>query len=114
VPTTGGCRKPAAELDRLSNIIDVQRPVWEHPVDRRRPGALAHHRDIPNRVAADKAYQNAKKDSDKPNAKIEHDKALARAMTAVPKDGHRAVQTVQRQRVIPALADGYGVFCDLQ
>jgi type I restriction enzyme R subunit len=42
--------------------------------------------DIPNRVAADKAYQNAIKNSDKQNAKIEHDKALARVMTAVLKD----------------------------
>jgi len=39
--------------------------------------------DIPNRVAADKAYQNAKQNSDKQNARIEHDKALARVMTAV-------------------------------
>lgn len=42
--------------------------------------------DIPNRVAADTAYQNAKKNSDKQNARIEHDKALARVMTAVLKD----------------------------
>jgi type I restriction enzyme, R subunit len=42
--------------------------------------------DIPNRVVADKAYQNAIKNSDKQNAKIEHDKALARVMTAVLKD----------------------------
>ena len=42
--------------------------------------------DIPNRVAADKAYQNAKQNSDKQNARIEHDKALARVMTAVLKD----------------------------
>jgi type I restriction enzyme, R subunit len=32
--------------------------------------------DIPSRVAADTAYQNAKKNSDKQNARIEHDKAL--------------------------------------
>ncbi len=38
--------------------------------------------DIPSRVAADAAYQNAKKNSDKQNARIEHDKALARVMTA--------------------------------
>ena len=31
-------------------------------------------------------YRNAKKNSDKQNAKIEHDKALARVMTAVLKD----------------------------
>ena len=42
--------------------------------------------EIPNRVAADKAYQNAKKNSDKQNARIEHDKALGRVMTAVLKD----------------------------
>jgi type I restriction enzyme R subunit len=42
--------------------------------------------DIPSRVAADTAYQNAKKNSDKQNARIEHDKALARVMTAVLKD----------------------------
>jgi type I restriction enzyme R subunit len=42
--------------------------------------------DIPNRVAADTAYQNAKKHSDKQNARIEHDKALSRVMTAVLKD----------------------------
>ena len=39
-----------------------------------------------NRVAADTAYQNAKKNSDKQNARIEHDKALQRVMTAVLKD----------------------------
>lgn len=42
--------------------------------------------EIPAKVAADKAYKNAKKNSDKQNAKIEHDKALKRVMTAVLKD----------------------------
>jgi type I restriction enzyme, R subunit len=42
--------------------------------------------DIPHRVAADTAYQNAMKNSDKQNARIEHDKALTRVMTAVLKD----------------------------
>jgi type I restriction enzyme, R subunit len=37
-------------------------------------------------VAADVAYQNAKKNSDKQNARIEHDKALERVMTALLKD----------------------------
>jgi type I restriction enzyme R subunit len=37
-------------------------------------------------IAADKAYQNAREHSDKQNARIEHDKALARVMTAVLKD----------------------------
>lgn len=37
-------------------------------------------------MAADTAYQNAKNNSDRQNARIEHDKALARVMTAVLKD----------------------------
>jgi type I restriction enzyme R subunit len=41
---------------------------------------------IPARVAADTAYRNAQLHSDKQNARIEHDKALARVMTAVLKD----------------------------
>ncbi len=42
--------------------------------------------EIPAQVAADSAYQNAMKNSDKQNARIEHDKALARVMTALLKD----------------------------
>ena len=42
--------------------------------------------EIPAKVAADKAFQNAKQNSDRQNARVEHDKALARVMTAVLKD----------------------------
>jgi type I restriction enzyme R subunit len=41
---------------------------------------------IPARVAADTAYRNAQLNSDKQNARIEHDKALLRVMTEVMKD----------------------------
>ena len=37
-------------------------------------------------MAADTAYQNARKHSDRQNARIEHDKALARVMTGLLKD----------------------------
>ena len=37
--------------------------------------------ELPTKVAGDKAYQNAMANSDKQNARIEHDKALERAMT---------------------------------
>src|SRR5205814_6756827 len=36
--------------------------------------------EIPVKVAADKAYQNAMKNSDKQNARIEHDNALQRVI----------------------------------
>ena len=42
--------------------------------------------DVPKAVAADKAFQNAKLNSDEQNARIEHDKALARVLVALIKD----------------------------
>ncbi len=87
VPTTGGGYKPEPELDRLSNILKVFNDQFGNIpwTDADRVHKLITE-DIPNRVAADKAYQNAKRNSDKQNARIEHDKALARVMTAVLKD----------------------------
>ena len=42
--------------------------------------------EIPAPVAEDAAYRNAQKNSGEQNARIEHDKALVRVMTAVMKD----------------------------
>lgn len=42
--------------------------------------------EIPNAVASNEAYQNAKKNSDKQNARIEHDKALAGVIVGLMKD----------------------------
>ena len=87
VPAAGSWGLPELEMDRLSNIIKVFNDQfgnisWED-VDR------VHKlitEEIPARVAADTAYQNAQKNSDKQNARIEHDKALLRVMTSVMKD----------------------------
>jgi len=87
VPTSGGGGKPEPELDLLSNILKAFNDQFGNipwtDIDR------VHKlitQDIPERVAADTAYQNAKQNSDKQNARIEHDKALLRVMTAVLKD----------------------------
>ncbi len=87
VPTTGGGRKPEPELDRLSNILNSFNDQFGNIpwTDADRVHKLITE-DIPSRVEADTAYRNAKKNSDKQNARIEHDKALARVMTAVLKD----------------------------
>jgi len=87
VPLTGGGHMPEPELDRLSNIIKVFNEYfgdipWE---DSDRVRELITET-IPARVAADTAYKNAQANSDKQNARIEHDKALVRVMTAVMKD----------------------------
>jgi len=87
VPTTGGGRKPEPEIDRLSNILKTFNDQFGNIpwTDADRVHKLITE-DIPARVAADTAYQNAQKNSDKQNARIEHDKALGRVMTAVLKD----------------------------
>ncbi len=87
VPTTGGGPKPEPDLDRLSNILKTFNDQFGNIAwsDADRVHKLITE-DIPARVAADTAFQNAKKNSDKQNARIEHDKALARVMTAVLKD----------------------------
>lgn len=87
VPTTGGGHKPEPELDRLSNIIKTFNDQFGNVswTDADRVHKLITE-EIPARVAADSAYQNARKHSDRQNARIEHDKALIRVMTALLKD----------------------------
>jgi type I restriction enzyme R subunit len=87
VPTTGSGHKPELELDRLSNILkSFNDQFGNFPwSDADRVHKLITE-DIPQRVAADTAYQNARRNSDKQNARIEHDKALSRVMTATVND----------------------------
>lgn len=87
VPTVGGGHKPEPEFDRLSNIIKAFNDQFGNIpwTDADRVRKLITE-EIPARVAADTAYQNARKYSDKQNARIEHDKALVRVMTALFRD----------------------------
>jgi type I restriction enzyme R subunit len=87
VPTTAGGHKPEPQLDRLSNILRTFNDQFGNIAwsDADRVHKLITE-DIPQRVAADEAYQNARRNSDKQNARIEHDRALARVMTAVLRD----------------------------
>ena len=87
VPNGGGGHRAEPELDRLSNILqafnehfgDIQ---WED-ADRVRQLIIET---IPDRVREDTAFRNAQRNSDRQNARIEHDKALVRVMTAVMRD----------------------------
>jgi type I restriction enzyme R subunit len=87
VPTSGGGHKPEPELDRLSNILKTFNDQFGNipwtDADRVRRLIME---DIPTKVSQDSAFQNARKNSDKQNARIEHDKALGRAMNDVLKD----------------------------
>ena len=87
VPASGTSVRPEAEMDRLSNIITTFNDLfgdiaWE---DGDRVSRLITET-IPARVASDKAFRNARVNSDRENARIEHDRALLRVMTAVMKD----------------------------
>ncbi len=87
VPLGGAGGKPEPELDRLSNILktfnDQFGSIPWKDADKVRK---VISEEIPAKVAADEAYQNAKKNSDKQNARIEHDRALARVMTELLAD----------------------------
>ncbi len=87
MPTTGGGGKPEPELDQLSNILKAFNDqfgnvAWQD-ADRVYRKIT---QEIPERVAADAAYRNAQLNSDRQNARIEHDNALRRVMTALMKD----------------------------
>jgi len=87
VPTAAGGKPPEPELDLLSNILKTFNEIWGNVEwsDADRVKRMLEH-DIPAKVAADPHYRNAQKNSDKENARIEHDKALERAMTALIND----------------------------
>jgi type I restriction enzyme, R subunit len=83
VPTSGGGRKPEPEMDRLSNIVkEFNNQFGGLFADAKRMEERITG-EIPKKVSADQAYQNAKKNSDRQNARIEHDKALKRVITAL-------------------------------
>ena len=87
VPTEGGGQKPEPEMDRLSNIVKDFNDRFgniEWKDQDKIHEVIAE--ELPTKVAGDKAYQNAMANSDKQNARIEHDKALERAMTELVAD----------------------------
>jgi len=87
IPAIGGGHKPEPELDLLSNIIKSFNDQFGN-IDWKDKDKIRKviSEEIPAKVAADKAYQNAMKNSDKQNARIEHDKALQRVIIELLKD----------------------------
>jgi len=87
VPTSSGGRKPEPELDKLSNIIKTFNDLFGNiewkDADRIRQ-VIAE--EIPAKVAADKAYQNAMRNSDKAAARLEHDRALQKVVISMLAD----------------------------
>lgn len=85
VPVSGGGHKPQPELDRLSNILKTFNEQFGTLFTDADRVAKRINEDIAPKVAADLAYRNAKENTPS-TAKIEHDKALERAIVALLKD----------------------------
>lgn len=87
VPTSGTPHKPEAELDLLSNIIrefnDLFGNIEWKDADKIRQ---VISEEIPAKVAADTAYQNAMQNSDKQTARLEHDLALQKVIVDLLSD----------------------------
>ena len=87
VSTSGGGQRPEPEMERLSNIISEFNDRFgniEWKDQDKIEKVIAE--ELPAKVAGDRAYQNAMTNSDQQNARIEHDKALERAMTELLAD----------------------------
>ena len=86
-PVEGGGQKPEPELDRLSHILEEFNDRFgniEWKDQDKIEKVIAE--ELPAKVAGDRAYRNAMANSDRQNARIEHDKALLRAMTELLAD----------------------------
>jgi len=78
---SGGGKVAEPELDHLSNIIKTFNDQFGH-IDWKDADKIEKviTEELPVKVSADKAYQNAMKQKDPQNARIEHDKALERVI----------------------------------
>ena len=90
VPSDGGSHAPEPELDRLSNIVkEFNNLFGDIPWDDTDRVSKLLTETIPTKVAEDNAFMNARSNSDRENARIEHDKALLRVMVSIMNDDTR-------------------------
>ena len=82
VPPDGGGQKSEPEMDSLSSILKDFNSRFGN-IDWKDQDKIEKiiSEDLPKKVASDKAYRNAMVNSDQQNARIEHDRALQRAVT---------------------------------
>ena len=69
-------------MDRLSNIIAEFNKTWGGTFSEPERVAEILNR-MPDQVLEDEAYRNARTNSDRQNAQIEHDSAVRRLVTAM-------------------------------
>ncbi|MBU8908972.1 type I restriction endonuclease subunit R [Desertibacillus haloalkaliphilus] len=85
-PTSGGGGKTDPEVDLLSNILTSFHDLFGNVQWNDEDQVKRYIASIPEVVSKDKDYQNAMKNSDKQNARIESEKALGRAVMNLMSD----------------------------
>ncbi len=80
IPTGSALGITDAEMDLLSSILASFHDMWGTKNWNNEDQVKRHIEGLPSVVSQDTAYQNAMKNSDKQNARIEGDRALKRAM----------------------------------
>ncbi|QNO15919.1 type I restriction endonuclease subunit R [Alkalicella caledoniensis] len=86
VPTSTGGGTQEPEMDLLSNILQSFHDMWGNIDWKDEDQVKRHIAGIPAAVAKDVAYQNAMRNSDKQNARIESERALGRAVINMMSD----------------------------
>ncbi|MDR0867112.1 MAG: DEAD/DEAH box helicase family protein [Planctomycetota bacterium] len=86
VPTGGIGGKPPIELDLLTNILSTFNDLFGNIDWKDADNVRAQISRIPGMVSRDTKYQNAMRNSDKQNARMESDAALQRVVFAIMED----------------------------
>lgn len=84
--TGSGGGRPEVEMDLLSSILENFHDMWGNIDWQDQDQVIKHIATIPAVVSKDIAYQNAMKNSDEQNARLESDRALEKAVTNMMKD----------------------------
>ncbi len=86
VPTETGGTKPEPELDLLTNILNTFNDMFGNIEWKDEDNVQRQIRELPNMISKDEGYQNAIKNSDKQNARIEFERAFRNAIQGIMKD----------------------------
>ena len=86
VLTEGGGAKPEPDLEHLSDILRTFNDQFGNIAWEDEDRVRQRIEELPRKVAEDEAYQNAQRNDDPVNARIESDKALARVMISMMRD----------------------------
>jgi type I restriction enzyme, R subunit len=93
IPTGGIGALSEPEMDRLSNILREFNDLFGN-VDWKDPDKIGKvvTEEIPARVSADTAYRNAARNSDRENARIEHNRALQNSILDLSTDHNQLLK----------------------